>query len=469
MVGHPLDRPEPRHSIESEQGLLGAILVHPEALDRVRGLIEPEDFIEPLHSRLYEVMCQRRDSGESIDTKLVTMTIGDQDLGGKTVREYLGDLLSGASPVASAADHAKVVRRAAQLRHMMAAAYDLVDGATSANLAFDPTSIASAAIEALDAVASAGLAEHLRRVTLGEAAGTVVRNAEEARAGKAKRGATYGLPSLDRVTLGMRPDQFIVLCGRPGMGKTTLGVHIGLAVARAGMAVGFMSLEMGSDELAERVLASLVYDPSDAPITYRDIREGSELTDHSMRRLEEAEQYCRRLPLWIERQPGLTVSQIAARARQMKLKADRARIPLGAVIVDHIGLVQASSRYQGNRVQEVSEISAALKRLAKELGVPVVGLSQLSREVERRPEKRPVLSDLRDSGSIEQDADVVLSVYREAYYLEHKENKSPEEIALLREMRDVIEVEVLKQRQGPTVRLRCFCDIACNVVGELAR
>lgn len=153
----------------------------------------------------------------------------------------------------------------------------------------------------------------------------------------------------------------------------------------------------------------------------------------------------------------------------MQLRAERLGKPLALVVVDHIGLIRPSKRYSGNRVQEMTEISSGLKGLAKELGIPVVGLSQLNREVEKRVDKRPQLSDLRESGSIEQDADVVLGLYREAYYLEHKADLTDPEIDNLSRLRNVLEIEILKQRGGPTTRIECFCDIACNVLAEAIR
>jgi replicative DNA helicase len=146
--------------------------------------------------------------------------------------------------------------------------------------------------------------------------------------------------------------------------------------------------------------------------------------------------------------------------------AERQGQPLAALVIDHIGLIRPSKRYSGNRVQEMTEISSGLKGLAKELGVPVLGLSQLSREVERREDKRPILSDLRDSGSIEQDADVVLGLYRESYYLERKTDLTDDEINRLARAQNVLEIEILKQRGGPTLRIECFADLAANVLAE---
>lgn len=461
---------EPPHAIDAEQSLLGAILHDTEALDRVRDLVVTEDFFEEVHARLFETMCARRDAGDAIDAKLVRLTLGNGDIGGLTVGQYLARLAASATTISGAPGYARAIRDAAQMRRVLETAQQataaMLSGAVS-----DPSGFAAGMIEALDEVASSRLSDGLKRVAIGEAVNGVLERVQLARSGRMPKGTPYGLPSLDKATLGLRPDQLIILAGRPGMGKTTVALHVALSAARAGFGVGFVSLEMNATELSERALSAMVYGYGrrrEEPITYRAISEGVGISDADFRQLQVGREACERLPLWIEQQPGLTVSQIAARARQMRLRADKAGIKMGVLLVDHIGLIRPSKRYAGNRVQEITEISGALKGLAKELGIPVLALAQLNREVEKRDDKRPLLSDLRDSGSIEQDADVVLGLFREAYYLEHKADKTDDDIARLHECQDTVEIEILKQRGGPTLRLRCFCDIACNVLAELA-
>ncbi|CAA2144300.1 replicative DNA helicase [Methylobacterium bullatum] len=459
----------PPSTIEAEQALLGAILTNPEALDRARDHVRAEDFFEGVHRHIFGVMCERRDAGDAIDWKLMKAALGDADLGGLTAGAYLARLASEAITVVGAPGYARMIADAARMRTVLETAQAAVARMTDGSV-HSPADYATHMIEQLDEVASAGLAEHARRVTLGSSVASVLARVEQTRQGLAPRGAPYGLPKLDTATLGMRPAQFIVLAGRPGMGKSTVALHIALAAARRAGAVGFFSLEMGADELSERVLAAVAYDPrSQEPITYRAIAEARSLSPEAMWRLQEAEKTCADTRLWIEPQSGLTLAQIAARARQMRLRAERRGIPLAAIIIDHIGLIRPSKRYQGNRVQEMTEITTGLKGLAKELGIPVVGLSQLNREVEKRQDKRPQLSDLRESGSIEQDADVVLGLYREAYYLEHKADRTDDEEIRLFNCQNELEIEILKQRSGPTIRITCFCDVGCNVLAEVAR
>lgn len=462
----PGAEPLPPHALDSEQALLGAILHNNEALDLVRQHVEAVDFFEDVHRHIFEVMCARRDAGEPIDRRLMRTVLGNADLGGVTVGAYLARLYAEATTVSGAPGYARLIAQAAQMRRVLTTAQDAVE-AMLAGSVHAPADYASHMIESLDEVASAGLAEHARRVTLGQGVTGVLARIEQVRQGLVPRGVPYGVPGLDRVTLGMRPGQFIVLAGRPGMGKTTVALHIALIAARRSGAVGFFSLEMDATELSERMLAALAYDPrARETITYRAIAEARGLSPDALWRLQEAEKACAAIPLWIDPQPGLSLAQIASRARQMQLKAERQGRPLAAIVVDHIGLIRPSKRYSGNRVQEMTEISSGLKGLAKELGIPVLGLSQLNREVEKRQDKRPQLADLRESGSIEQDADVVLGLYREAYYLEHKADRSEAETDRLARCQNLLEIEILKQRSGPTIRIECFADIACNVLAE---
>ncbi len=462
MTGAPIGP----HDIDSEQALLGAVILNGEAIDKARQHVQPEDFAEAVHGQIFEAMLARRDAGELIDRRMMLAVLGNADLGGTTVGAYLARLVAEATTVINAPSYARSIAHAARMRAVLATAQEAAAAMTDGSIR-DPAGYAASMIEALDEVASAGLAEHVRRISLGQGMAGALTRVEETRAGRGQQGVPYGVPALDRKTLGMRPGQFIVAAGRPAMGKTTAALHFALTGARRSGPIAFFSLEMDGNELSERMLSALAYDSrSREPISYRGIAEAKGLSDEDLWRLHEAQRDGADIPLWIEQQPGLTLSQIAARSRQMQLKAERQGQPLAAIVVDHIGLVRPSKRYSGNRVQEMTEISGGLKGLAKELGVPVLGLSQLSRDVEKREDKRPILSDLRDSGSIEQDADVVLGLFRESYYLERKPELTDDEINRLARSQNILEIEILKQRGGPTARIECFCDVACNVLAE---
>jgi len=455
----------PPHSIDAEQALLGAILINAEALDRARDLVRSEDFHEEAHGAIFAAMCARRDAGEAIDWRLIKTTLGDRPFGDLTVGSYVARLAAGATTVINSSSYARTVAEAARMRAVLATAQSAVAQMT-AGAVIDPAEFAAAMIADLDVVATAGLTETARRTTLAQSASSVLARVDRVRRGLVPVGVSYGVPKLDRATLGLRPGQLVILAGRPGMGKTAVALHIALSAARAAGAVGFFSLEMDGEELAERILASLAYDPRLPALTYRAIAEAHGLSDEALMRLDTAERASREIPIWIEQEPALSIAQIAARARQMRLRAEKQGRPLTAIVVDHIGLVRPSKRYTGNRVQELTEITGGLKGLAKQLGIPVIALSQLNRNVEHRDDKRPKLSDLRESGSVEQDADVVLGLFREEYYLENKTDRTDEEETRLALCRNQLEIEILKQRSGPTIRIISFCDIACNIIAE---
>ncbi len=281
-------------------------------------------------------------------------------------------------------------------------------------------------------------------------------------------GISWGLRDLDFKTGGMKRGEMFVLAGRPGMGKTALALCVARAAAELGEPSLFFSLEMGSISLADRNLADVAFDRHN-PIPYYSIANGT-LSNAQAQRVIEAGRKQRDVPLTIDPAPGLTVSQMAARARKHKQALERQGKRLGPVFVDHMHIVKPSNRYSGARVNEVGEISAALKSLAKELDVPVIALAQLSRGLESREDKRPTTADLRDSGSIEQDADAIIFVYREAYYLERATGGTAEQerirIDRLLDVNDRLEAIVAKQRNGPTGTINLFCNIACNAVRD---
>jgi len=255
------------------------------------------------------------------------------------------------------------------------------------------------------------------------------------------------------------------------MGKTAVGVSIAKAVAQAGIPSLFFSLEMGAPSLAFRVLADLCFEHHN-PLEYFKIAKG-ELSTEQAQRVVDAQRQLRSLPLDIDQQDGLTISQIAARARKRNLQLARKGQRLGAIFVDHLHLVRPSSRYSGNRVGEITEISGSLKSLAKELDVAVIALAQLNRTVETRDVKRPTLADLRDSGSIEQDADTIVFLFRESYYLRDpiSNNQAEEDkrIGRLMQVEHDLEANIAKQRSGPVGTVRLFCNIGANAIRNAAR
>ncbi|MCJ2040136.1 hypothetical protein MKK55_14475, partial [Methylobacterium sp. J-059] len=241
----------PPNAVESEQGLLGAILHHNDAIDRARDFVQPDDFSDPVHQHIFAAMVARRDAGEAIDLGLMKAVLGNADLGGVTVGQYLVNLLHGANTISNAPSYARLVAQAARMRAVFETSQFGIAAMTGSTV-HDPAETAGSMIEALDAVASASLADHARSISLGTSAAKVLDQANEIRQGAAPRGVPYGVPRLDAATLGMRSAQLIILAGRPAMGKTTVGLHVAISAAQHAGPVGFFSLEMNADQLSER-------------------------------------------------------------------------------------------------------------------------------------------------------------------------------------------------------------------------
>jgi len=459
----PLEAPlyrEPPHNIEAEQALLGAVLVNNDAYHRVADFLKANHFFEPLHGTIFEVMSELiRTNKIANPITLKTFLPATLDIAGLSVAQYLARLAAEATTVINAADYGRTVYDLAVRRELIKIAEDMLNDAFDAAVDCAPQDQIQHAEQLLYEIAETG------RYGGGfETFETALDNAID-RAAQAYQsdgklsGLATGLKDLDAKMGGLQPTDLIIIAGRPGMGKTSLATNIAFNVASAydgarradgslrpvtGGIVAFFSLEMSSEQLATRVLSEQAEVPSSS-IRRGDIGE----TDFS--RLLDYRQKMRGLPLFIDQTGAVSIAQLAARARRLKRQRG-----LHLIVVDYIQLMQGrSQRAAQNRVQEITEITTGLKALAKELNVPVVALSQLSRGVENRDEKRPQLSDLRESGSIEQDADVVMFVYREEYYLKNKEPRPGTEDHLtweseMRDARGKAEVIIAKQRHGPT-------------------
>jgi replicative DNA helicase len=461
-------------NVEIEQELLGAILNHGGAvIDAIDPIISVADFHEPVHRTLYASFVDAHAKGRGIALTLAIAALGADAgvelLEGVTVGQYVARVAASATTPGRAIDYAKLIREFAQRREIVGV-MDAIQGGIAANLA--PAEIAGAGIDALDGIVSANTSATASCMDLGEAAYVAVEKAIEARQNPGKiTGISTGLADIDAKTSGLQRGELLILAGRPGMGKSALGVCIATAVAQSNIPAIYFSLEMGAPSLAYRALADLCFDHQD-PLEYFRIARG-ELSDAQLDRVVEAQRKLRSLPLVIDQQDGLTVSQIAARARKRNLQLARKGQRLGVIFVDHLHLIKASSRYSGNRVGEVTEISGGLKALAKELDVAVVALAQLNRTVETREVKRPTLADLRDSGSIEQDADVIIFLFREAYYLQHPITNDVAEddkrIGRLMQVEHDLEANIAKQRSGPVGAVRLFCSIGANAIRDAAR
>jgi len=451
------------HSIDAEQQLLGAVLLSADALDCVENLVTADDFYEPLHRFLFAKFIRGKTEGRRITLglaqALLAEEVRDADIGGLTVSQYLARMAAEATTIVNAPDFARLVAEYADRRRLA----DVASNLTAATKSSDsgPATLATDCIEQLDAIAARYSAGHVAPVSAAVASERSVERMQSAMANTGKiTGVTTGVRLLDEQLNGWQRGNFIILAGRPGMGKSGLIISSARQSAERGTSVLLFSLEMTAEDVTDRMLADAVY-RSRAPIPYCDIGRGR-LTDGQADRVRVAQKDFRRMSIKIDPQGGLSAAQIAARARKHKHLLERQGRTLDLVIVDHLHIMRASNRYAGNRVAEVTEISSALKALAKELNAPVVALAQLSRQVENRDDKRPTMADLRDSGSLEQDADAILFVYREGYYLQQAAGDDASE--RLAQVRRKVEVHIAKHRGGPTGRVDLFFDAASNAL-----
>jgi len=455
----PLYREAP-NNIEAEQALLGAILVNNDAVYRVSDFLKPAHFYEPLHRRIYEVAGELIRMGKlATPVTLKTFLPADDKVGEMTVAQYLGRLAAEAVTVINAADYGRAIYDLATRRALITVGEDMVNIAYDAPVDMSPQDQIEDAERRLFELAETGRYDGGFE-SFNDAVKTAIDMASAAymRDGGLS-GIATGLHDLDGRMGGLQSSDLIVLAGRPGMGKTSLATNIAFNIAAAyepdqqadgafkaknGGVIGFFSLEMSSEQLATRIISEQAEVPSSK------IRRG-DLTEADFDKLVVCTQTLQKIPLFIDSTGGISIAQVAARARRLKRQRG-----LDVIVIDYIQLMQGSSaKASQGRVQEITEITTGLKALAKELAVPIIALSQLSRQVESRDDKRPQLSDLRESGSIEQDADVVLFVYREEYYLKNKEPKPGTEEYIkweneMNEAKGKAEVIIAKQRHGPT-------------------
>jgi replicative DNA helicase len=455
-------------AVEIEQALLGAILHDPNVLDRIDGQLVADDFGEQLHRRLFEGFAEAHQAGRHIDLRLAIASLGPdaatQLTTEVTAAQYVARLASEAIGTQNAKTYAHSIRQAADKRRLLDVADRIKASATSARSAGD---LAEEAIEDLDAIVSMQTASHLAAVDVGAAAERLVESMTVRMQNPgALTGISTGLPDLDAKTGGYHRGELTIVAGRPGMGKSAFGVS---SSRQSAAQVHYFSLEMTAEALTARALTDAIFDHRD-PVAYFDVISGRVSVEQAQRVVDAQREFS--LPIKIDAQAGLSVQQITARARKHQQSLRRKGADLDLVVVDHLHLVRASDRYRGNKVAEVTEVSAGLKALAKDLNVAVVALAQLNRAVESRDDKRPNLSDLRESGSIEQDADLVLLLYREAHYLGRPCSNPKDDdarLARLFEVRNKLEVEIGKARNGPTGIVPLFFDVAANAIRNWSR
>ena len=475
----PLYRSAP-HNIEAEQALLGAVLVNNEALYRVSDFLNPEHFFEPIHQKIFQLSRDLIRAGKiATPVTLKTFLDGNIDIGGLNVSQYLARLAAEATTIINAEDYGHTIYDLSIRRALIQVGEDMVNVAFDAPVDFSPRNQIEDAERRLYELAETGRYDGGFQL-FSQSLTTAIDMAAHAfqRDGKLS-GLATGLDDLDRMMGGLQPSDLIILAGRPGMGKSALATNVGYNVAKAwqgevrpdghtvtanGGIVGFFSLEMSAEQLATRIIAEQTGIPSNL------IRRGG-ISEADFERIKDYSIELQNLKFFVDETGGLSVAQLAARARRLKRQRG-----LDLLIVDYLQLLQGSTRRSAeNRVQEITEITTKLKALAKELNVPILALSQLSRQVESRDDKRPQLSDLRESGSIEQDADVVLFVFREEYYhqmrkpLETNREKFAEWLAEGEKVHGKAEIIIGKQRHGPTGTIELQFEGAITKFSSLAR
>jgi replicative DNA helicase len=444
------------HSIEAEQQLLGALLTNNDVYDKIASIITPKHFYDPVHARIFETAAARIAKNNLASPVTLKAFFEDDDglkeLGGPA---YLARLAGAAISAFAVRDYAQLIYDLAIRRDLIALGQEISAKAARVDVASEPKEQIVEAEQQLYKLAEQGQTESGFQSFLKAVTDAVnVANAAYQREG-GLAGIATDLMDMDKMLGGLHKSDLLILAGRPSMGKTSLATNIAYNVAKAykrgtlqdgsegavdGGVVGFFSLEMSAEQLAGRILAEA------SEISSHKIRQG-DMDETEFRRFVDAAKELEACPLFIDDTAAIPIAQLAARARRLKRTHG-----LDLLIIDYLQLVRGTSE---NRVQEIGEISMGLKAIAKELQIPVIALSQLSRQVESREDKRPQLSDLRESGSIEQDADVVMFVFREEYYAE-REKPSDHELDKMAEWQERMsrlhgkaEVIIGKQRHGP--------------------
>ncbi|MDR0449156.1 MAG: replicative DNA helicase [Rickettsiales bacterium] len=457
-------------NMAAEQAVLAAILLNNRAHEKVSDFLRAEHFSHPAHAETFNVIDKQISKGFPADVVTIRNYLEQKgvlaDIGGV---EYLDQLVGMGSSIMNVEHYARLVFDNALRRQLIDIGQDVMNTAAAEDLELPATAQIEQAEQKLFELATSGTSSERMSMTIGQALKESLEQTEAAlKQDGHLSGLTTGFTDIDRQIGGLHPSDLVIIAGRPGMGKTTIAMNMAFNAAQsvangkvpkklAGVVV-FFSLEMSSAQLAARVLSSVSEIPSSS------MRNGT-LNDTDLMTLAEFSKEIEKLPLVLDDTPGISVPVIRARARRLQRQYEKSHGGIALIVIDYIQLLSApgGSRKNDNRVQELSEMTRGLKMLAKELNVPVLALSQLSRQVESRDDKRPILSDLRESGSIEQDADIVAFTYRHEYYLQGRDpagklnQKTGEKSKVqhdwwqkdMEKYRNKAELIIAKQRHGP--------------------
>ncbi|PRD40434.1 DNA helicase [Phyllobacterium phragmitis] len=478
MTGNVEQNNQPDFVPEVEREVLGALLLGGD-IRKVSSFLPPDHFVVDAHRVLFEAACSAAEQYGSCRPNIVARLLPPESDAlfkqrfEQSPQAYIAKLATDCvygAPRLDKTAHAVV----AQWARLKAAEEGLRLHAVASDAGNDADKLIKDVSRNLDDIAS-----HLRigpkrktLITLAEATEQALAEAEDAiNRGSDVTGVTWGLTDINRLTGGLHPGEMVIIGARPSMGKTAFAVSVAVRAAKSNAGVGFISLEMSSAKLAIRAATDLSYDWN-IKVPYSDLIAGR-ASKEDLEKIKDASREVNGLPLIIEEQSGLSIPDIRVKLEIMAERCEHAGSPLKMFVVDYMQLIRPTNRYQGNKTAEVSEISFGLRNIAREYGVALLALSQLSRQVESRDDKRPQLSDLRESGSIEQDAELVAFLYREAYYLEKAKGKDPEResdrIDRLIDCQNKLEFIVAKQRNGAVKTVDLFVDIACSAVRNAVR
>jgi len=414
----------PPQNIDAEQAVLGAIFLEPTSMTVTSEVLIPEDFYRSSHQKIYTVMLKLTDHGKAVDL----ITVSEELAASKNLEEiggvsYLSELAGSVPTAANVEYYVRIVEEKSLLRRLIRTATNIAqEGYSREDEVEELLGEAEKNIMEVAQRKNAGAFQNIKDV--------LVRTYDNIEVLTNRKGDVTGIPTgfteLDRMTAGFQRNDLIIVGARPSVGKTAFALNIAQNVAtKTEENVAIFSLEMGAEQLVMRMLCA------EGNINAQNLRTGA-LTDEDWRKLTMAMGSLSNAGIYIDDTPGIRIGEIRSKCRRLKQEQG-----LGMILIDYLQLIQGNGRSGENRQQEVSEISRSLKSLARELQVPVIALSQLSRGVEQRQDKRPMMSDIRESGSIEQDADIVAFLYRDDYYDKESENK------------DIIEIIIAKQRNGP--------------------
>lgn len=452
---HTFDLPRP-NDVGSEQQLLGELLLNPGAAERIVAALSPHHFAEPLHQRIFDAIARAVKAGLPATPHTLKPEFENDDalrtVGGVA---YLAELAAAAPGCVDVAAWAQSLKNLAFRRELIAAARTMQDEAFRAGIEATPAEIAERADALLAHALTDANTDADRFHPIGDLAAAVMSAGDETPTLK------FGIAALDDVTGGLKPKELVIVGARPGMGKTAFAGHVGLSAAKQGAAVAFFSMEMAASAITLRLITAEAF-AAGRSIAYAEMRRGNTAALDT-NALIEAEARLSHLPLYIHEGRQLTPSGLLLAAKRAQKKLRDTKTPLGLVIVDHIQKIRPDRDCKGNKVAEMTEISDALQKMAGTLDVPVIALSQLNRAVESRADRKPELADLRESGAIEQDADLVLLLYREAYYVQKREphRAHPDWPSWFQDhaaCKTVLDIAIAKHRNGREAHLRAHFD-----------